>query len=87
MGCCGSGGRPLRVKRQIVEPQVDAPEIVSQTVHKKISKQAAQPVGIQRQYILPKLQCPKCGYPAMLVHIAGRERQQCSNANCRVILQ
>ena len=88
MSCCG-GSRPQKVRRQAIEPVTkDVVDVIPQTVvQKKISRQAAQPVSIQRQYVVPRQQCAKCGYPTMTVTIAGRERQQCSNANCRIVVQ
>lgn len=85
MGCCG-GSRPQAVRKQVIEPAVET--VSPQVIQKKISRsQAAQPVSIQRQYVVPRQQCAKCGYPTMAVTIAGRERLQCSNANCRIVVQ
>lgn len=82
MSCCG-GGRPQNVRKQVVEPVV-APTQVPQ---KRIgTTHAAKPQSIRRQYLVPRRQCAKCGYPTMLVTIAGRERSQCSNSNCRIIV-
>ncbi len=82
MSCCG-GGRPQKVRQQVVE-SVPAPMTV---VQRRVSKQSAQPISIQRQYVLPRQSCVKCGYPTLTVNISGRERQQCSNANCRTVVQ
>lgn len=83
MSCCG-GARPQRVRRQLLEPTKQAATAIQQ---RKISKQTAQPASIQRQYIVPRQQCTQCGYPTMTVTVAGRERHQCSNANCREIVR
>jgi hypothetical protein len=80
MGCCG-GGSPQRVRKQVVEPVVVEAEVPKRVVR----SQAAKPASISRQYVVPRKQCAKCGYPTMVVHIAGRERYQCSNANCRIV--
>ena len=80
MSCCG-GSRPQRVRRQVTEA---APAAEKQVIQRKIG-QAAQPVSVQRQYVIPRQQCAKCGYPTIIVTIAGRERHQCSNVNCRTV--
>ncbi len=85
MACCGGGNRPQRIRKQ----QVASSEVSKQSVpvQRKLSKKnTAQPVSVQRQYVLPRQQCTKCGYPGMVVTIAGRERMQCSNVNCRLII-
>ncbi len=83
-GGCGNGGRPQKVRRQVVESVKEQPAVIQ---HKVSRQTAAQPATIQRQYVVPRQQCAKCGYPTITVHIAGRERHQCSNANCRVVVQ
>jgi hypothetical protein len=88
MACCG-GSRPQRVRRQVVEPVYSPSKqtVPAETVvQKKITRRQTEPASMQRQYIVPREQCTKCGYPAMLVNIAGRERRQCTNANCRLVL-
>lgn len=86
MPCCG-GTRPQTVKRQVIEPVKKQAASGGSAVQKKISRQGAQPVSVQRQYVVPRQQCAKCGYPTMTVVISNRERQQCSNANCRIVVQ
>lgn len=85
MACCGGGARPQRVVRQ---QGIAKQTVQSAPVQRKLSaaKTAAEPVGIQRQYVMPREQCVKCGYPGMTVVIAGRERMQCSNVNCKTII-
>jgi len=84
MGCCGGNTRPQTVRKQVIETTIPSPQVVQ----KKISRsQSSTPVSIQRQYVVPRQQCAKCGYPTMAVTIAGRERFQCSNANCRIVIQ
>lgn len=83
MSCCGGGVRPQKVRKQTVNQQT--PSTQKTTIQRKLSKN--QPSSMQRQYIVPRQQCTKCGYPTMLVNIAGRERMQCSNVNCRIVAQ
>lgn len=86
MGCCGGGAsKPLRVRKQVVNvPKQQAATPVQRKLSKKSN--AAKPAGAQRQHIIPRQQCTKCGYPGMAVVVAGRERIQCSNVNCRLIM-
>ena len=81
-GGCGSGARPQNVRRQVIEKEEVKPEVVQRRVG-----QAAEPVSIQRQYVMARNQCIICGYPTMVVTVANRERHQCSNVNCREIVQ
>ncbi len=80
MACCGGGSRPQKVRTQVI---TKTETVQPQVVQRKIG---ASPASIQRQHVVPNEQCPKCGYPAMVVYIANRERMQCSNANCRTII-
>ncbi len=81
--CCGGSARPQRVRQQAVAAPV--PAATRTALQRKVG--TAQVLTPQRQYIVQREQCIKCGYPGMLVHIAGRERIQCSNANCRQIFK
>ncbi len=85
MACCGGGGgvRPQRIRMQTVEPDPKKQSVAP--VQRKITR-TAQPASPQRQYVVPRQQCTKCGYPGMVVTIAGRERMQCSNVNCRLVI-
>lgn len=86
MACCGSGGnRPQRIRKQTIEPSASKQTAQPAPVQRKLSR-SAQPVRAERQYVVPRQQCTKCGYPGMLVTIAGRERMQCSNVNCRLVI-
>lgn len=85
MGCCGSSGKPQAVRRQTIAPTIKAQSAGPQKGPMKIH--AAKPVNMQRQYAIARQQCVKCGYPTMIVHIANRERHQCSNANCKLVAQ
>lgn len=83
--CCGSGGKKavrssLVVSRQQREPQ----KVVVQRL--KTNKNAATAASVHRQYTVPRDLCPRCQNTTMVVHIAGRERQQCTNMNCRFVL-
>ena len=87
MGCCGSGGPKRTVKRQ--QP-VESPRPVQKQIEvRKVQRHghAAVPTANSVNYSAPRHTCPKCGYPAMTVHIAKRERIQCSNVDCKLVLQ
>lgn len=84
--CCGSGGNRKLRSQQVVQ-KASKPRKVAQIQRVKRKQTAERSVSIERQYVVPHARCSKCGYPTMLVNIAGRERQQCSNANCRQILK
>lgn len=86
MGCCGGSKRSIRATSSI-SSQSSKP--AKTTAIRKITRQrgASMPVSIQRQYVIPRTMCPKCNHPTMLVHIAGRERQQCTNIDCRFVIQ
>jgi len=83
MGCCG--GSPRNIRKQSVATKPTAKKTVVQRVPRSGGR--TQKLEVNRQYVVPRQTCPKCGYPTMLVNIANRERNQCSNANCRHILQ
>lgn len=85
MGCCGGGNRSIRSSQIVSRERKSQP---APTIRKSAdNKNAARPAPINRQYIVKQLSCPKCKYPTMLVHIAGRERHQCTNNSCRLVLQ
>ena len=86
-GCGGGINRAQNVRKQIIKPE--AAPTKKQPVLRHIPRTVARPnkVEVQRQYVLPRQTCPKCGYPVMTVNIANRERYQCSNSNCRNILR
>lgn len=79
MACCGSANRTLR--KQVIE----RPTTKKQTAVKRMSprSQKAKSIPISRQLLVKDDRCPKCGYTIMLVNIAGRERRQCSNTQCK----
>lgn len=77
--CC-SGKRSIR---QSVKPAVSAtPQ--KKIVYHKTMKQSI-PVSAQRQQAIVRKPCEKCGAPTMLVHIAGRERTQCTSKQCKFV--
>lgn len=87
MGCCG-GSRGV-VRKQVVSASSKraARKAAKQTKIQRVSRSPrTNKLEVNRQYVVPRQTCPKCGYPSMLVNIANRERNQCSNANCRFIL-
>lgn len=87
MACCGGGGSKRSIRSTSVAAAKAAPKQNSPTVRKITRQRSATPAPIQRQYVIPRTACPKCGRPTMLVHIAGRERQQCTNIDCRFVIQ
>jgi len=84
MGCCGGKKGPVKAqkvkKQQVVVAAQPAPK-------KALVKKIVRNNDSQRQYVESDSKCPKCGYPTMSVNISGRERTQCSNANCRAIIK
>lgn len=89
MACCGGGGGSKRsVRKQVIERS----EKTKQTVVQRVRRSAA-PTGGQkqiimaRQHVVPHQKCQKCGFPTMSVNIAGRERLQCSNPDCRIVVK
>jgi len=86
MGCCGGGGSRQVVRKQVVT-KAASKKAAKQTRVQRVSRSPrTNKLEVNRQYVVPRQTCPKCGYPSMLVNIANRERNQCSNANCRFIL-
>jgi len=86
MGCCGGDiKRKVRSVQTVQSAERSQKTITVRRISSKIN--SATPIPIQRQYVIPRQACPKCGNPTMLVHIAGRERQQCTNINCKLIIQ
>jgi hypothetical protein len=86
MSCCG-GSHPQRIRKESSGQVEKHAAVPSRVVQKKINRQTVKPASMHRQYVVPRDQCPKCGYTAMIIIISGRERQQCSNANCRFVIQ
>lgn len=87
MACCGDKNRS--VKQQVIDrPKKNAKKGVTvQRINRNRSGGQKRTISIQRQRVVPRQKCHHCGYPSMAVNIAGRERLQCSNPNCRVIIQ
>lgn len=83
--CCGGNRRQVR-KQTINRPAASKRSQV-QTIRKSSAGTGNQhrQVTTSRQHVTAGQKCNKCGYPTMTVNIAGRERSQCSNPNCRVI--
>jgi len=84
MACCGgSGPRQSPRRQEIGEKQpADKQPVVQRVIR---NNQTAKAASVNRQYRIPRETCTKCGYPMIVVNIAGRERHQCSNVNCREI--
>ena len=96
-GGCGGGGGTRRLRVQKV------PKSKSQKVYPPIAKVQKQVAGrvktppapkskvglqsIKRQSLVRNNRCPKCQSTIMLVNIAGRERQQCTNITCKHVIK
>jgi predicted Zn-ribbon and HTH transcriptional regulator len=100
MGCCGRSNNPSRVVRsQKTEKSNNSAAksaIVQRTVGKQLNAKQkiviAQPAAVKKVLAAPQRQsiqrggrCSECGSVTLMVNIAGREREQCSSANCRKI--
>lgn len=86
MSCCGKSDK-RSIKRQHI---AESPKPVIKHVEvRKIQRHshAATPAANQAQYAVSRVSCPKCGYPAMTVHIAKRERVQCTNTDCKMVIK
>lgn len=84
--CCSGNKRAIRSSSSVSRQSADKPA-KTPTVRKVVRNNQSQPAPISRQYVIKRQECPKCGHPTMLVHIANRERQQCTNLDCRFIIQ
>ncbi len=80
MGCCGGGNK--RIRKQIINRPDKAPK---QAVVHRVKKRSASTAQPMRQRVRTSQKCESCGFPTMLVNIAGRERAQCTNTGCRKI--
>lgn len=91
MACCGGKRNKSRtIIKQVVEHKSSKTQktVAIQRIH-RTPKPGGQKrtATVQRQRVVPRQKCHHCGFPTMAVNIAGRERLQCSNPNCRVIIQ
>lgn len=82
MGCCGKSTRS--VHSQLIPKTVDRKR--KTTIIKGIREQK-RPVEVKLQLTNKKQRCPRCGYPTMTVNIIGREREQCTNTECKYVLK
>jgi hypothetical protein len=91
MGCCGGRSSSTRsIRKQVIErPQKATKQAVVQRIRKSATPSGGQQkrVIISRQHVVPRQKCHKCGFPTMVVNLAGRERLQCSNPDCRIIIK
>jgi len=83
MGCCGGRGS-RSVRNQLAPKTVERKR--KPPVVKRIREQR-QPVEVKLQLTDKKQRCPRCGYPTMTVNIIGREREQCTNTECKYVLK
>ena len=88
MGCCGGNKRSIR-KQTVERPQKIKKQVVVQKIRRSTTPEGGQnkQIIVSRQYVATRQKCQKCGFPTMAVNIAGRERFQCSNPNCRIIIK
>lgn len=82
--CCGGGRRQIR--KQTIERKGPRQSNAARRQSATVGSQNRQVVA-SRQHISSGKRCVKCGYVIMTVNIAGRERFQCSNPNCRLIVK
>tara|TARA_R110000868_G_scaffold150227_3_gene373242 strand:- start:4409 stop:4681 length:273 start_codon:yes stop_codon:yes gene_type:complete len=90
MACCGGGGGSKRsVRKQVVERSEKTKQIAVQRVRRSAAPTGGQnkQIVMARQHVAPHQKCQKCGFPTMSVNIAGRERLQCSNPDCRIVVK
>lgn len=88
MACCG-GNKKRTITKQIIERPAKAARKVASVQRIQRNKTGGQKrtITVQRQRVVPRQKCNHCGFPTMAVNIAGRERLQCSNPNCRIIIR
>ena len=84
MGCCG--GRGSRAVRNQLAPITVERKRKAPIVQRSIRAQK-RPVEVKLQLSDKKQRCPRCGYPTMTVNIIGREREQCTNTDCKYVLK
>ena len=97
MSCCNRSKSNKGVRSQkITKSNVKKQRIIKQNKSKKAAeaalKQAADNnslnvVNKARQKITVVPKCKDCGHAIAKVNIAGRERSQCVNPNCRKIIR
>ena len=88
--CCNGGGSKRSIRKQVVERAGKTKKaVVVQRIRKTAVAESGQSkqVVVARQHLTPHQKCQKCGFPTMLVNIAGRERLQCSNLDCRIVVK
>jgi hypothetical protein len=87
MGCCGSNKNRSIRKQAIDNPAKRIKKATVQRVKRNKVTGQKRTVAVQRQRVVPSQKCSACGFPTMAVNIASRERLQCSNPNCRIIVK
>lgn len=93
-GGCGGGVRKLRTIRtqKVTKKKAQKAQKAQKTASSKYALSSPTPqkkrAGLtRRQALIRNDKCPKCQNTIMLVNIAGRERKQCTNVNCRHIIR
>lgn len=92
MGCCGRSNNPNRVirsqktQKQKVKPSKAASvKSIPRPTQSEPSHTGNISNYVTRQKIVKINRCAECNHPTVMVNISGRQREQCSNANCRKI--
>lgn len=82
---CGGCGDGSNLRQQHVERKKQDIKVIQYKVSRSSDQQVVNRIhnNIRRQTLVRDDRCNKCGYPIMLVDIAGRERKQCTN--CRIL--
>jgi len=92
MGCCGGSSKKRSIRKQTIErpaKQSKNKQAVIQRIRKSSTPNSnkRKKITVARQHVIPRQKCHSCGFPTMAVNIAGRERLQCSNPECRIIIK
>lgn len=88
MSCCGRSNNPNRITRsQKIQKQRTTKSTNATTVKsiRPAEDIKTKPAITPRQKPILASRCGECNHPTVMVNIAGREREQCSNPGCRKI--
>lgn len=88
MSCCGRSNNRITRSQKTQNSKITKSSkqsnvrIVKSNTSEEIK---TKPVLQPRQKPIIANRCKECNHPTVLVNIAGREREQCSNPSCRKI--
>lgn len=93
MSCCGRSNNPNRIirsqktnKQKITKPSKGpTARHITKAVEPSDNVIRTTPTVVPRLKPIRGSRCTDCNSPTIHVNIAGREREQCSNPNCRKI--